>query len=134
MNEERLSEYPGELPRIHPDRVGRPYRYFWSSATDRDWKGPYLSGISKVDADLHETVFRDYAPGLTSEPVFVPSPRAAGEDDGWILHTLYLQEEHRSDLLVLDARDLSTTCRARLPHHESPGFHGTWVDGSPEGI
>jgi all-trans-8'-apo-beta-carotenal 15,15'-oxygenase len=57
----------------------------------------------------------------------VPRPDSVHEDDGWLLVTVYRSDEHRSDVLVLDATDLSTVCRARLPHHESPGFHGTWV-------
>jgi all-trans-8'-apo-beta-carotenal 15,15'-oxygenase len=89
-----------------------------------------LSGISKVDTETKKTRYRDYAPDLTSEPLFVPSPDASNEDDGWILHTVYRKAQHRSDLLVLDARDLSTTCRAELPHHQSQGFHGNWVYGN----
>jgi all-trans-8'-apo-beta-carotenal 15,15'-oxygenase len=127
VKEEQLSDVPGELPRIHPKYVGQPYRFFWCSATSTDWKGPYLSGVSKVDTETRNTVFRDFAPDLTSEPMFVPRPDSVHEDDGWLLVTVYRSDEHRSDLLVLDATDLSTVCRARLPHHESPGFHGTWV-------
>jgi len=127
VKEETLSPHPGELPRIHPKRVGQPYRFFWCSATPVDWQGPYLSGVSKVDVEARTTVFRDFAPDLTSEPMFVPRPGSVQEDDGWLLLTVYRPEEHRSDLLVLDAADLSTRCRALLPHHESPGFHGTWV-------
>lgn len=124
---EQISDYPGELPRIHPEYVGRPYRFFWCSATSSNWSGPYLSGVIKVDTEMRTTVFRDFAPDLTSEPMFVPRPDSVHEDDGWLLVTVYRSDEHRSDLLVLDATDLSTVCRARLPHHESPGFHGTWV-------
>ena len=80
-----------------------------------------------MDTESRQTVFRDFAPDLTSEPLFVPAPGSRHEDHGWLLITIYRPEEHRSDLLVLDAADLSTVCRARLPHHESPGFHGTWV-------
>ena len=127
VKEEQLSDIPGELPRIHPEYVGQPYRFFWCSATSPDWKGPYLSGVSKVDTETRNTVFRDFAPDLTSEPMFVPKPGSVREDDGWLLITVYRSDAHRTDLLVLDAADLSTICRARLPHHESPGFHGTWV-------
>jgi all-trans-8'-apo-beta-carotenal 15,15'-oxygenase len=127
VNREPLSEHPGELPRIHPGHVGRPYRYFWMSATPEDWGGPYFSGIAKVDLERRKTLFRDFSPDLTSEPLFVPRQGSDGEDRGWLLHTVYRVEEHRTDLLVLDATDLSTACLARLPHHESPGFHGTWL-------
>jgi len=127
VTEEKLSDHPGELPRIHPQRVGRPYRFFWMSATPIEWRGPYLSGVCKVDTEKRNTVFRDFAPHLTSEPMFVPRMGSDREDDGWVLVTLFRDDERITDLLVLSAEDLSTICRARLPHHESPGFHGTWV-------
>ena len=128
--EDELSEVPAELPRANPLKTGQHYQYIWASATSGGWKGPYLSGISKVNTETKKTVYRDYAPDLTSEPLFVPSPDSSNEDDGWILHTVYRKAQHRSDLLVLDARDLSTTCCAELPHHQSQGFHGNWVYGN----
>ena len=39
----------------------------------------------------------------------------------------YDPASHTGELLVLDAADLSTVCRARMPHHSPLGFHGTWV-------
>jgi all-trans-8'-apo-beta-carotenal 15,15'-oxygenase len=65
---EQISAYPGELPRIHPEYVGRPYRFFWCSATPSNWSGPYLSGVTKVDTEMRTTVFRDFAPDLTILP------------------------------------------------------------------
>ena len=34
---------------------------------------------------------------------------------------------HTGELLILDATDLHTVARARMPHHSPLGFHGTWV-------
>ncbi len=39
----------------------------------------------------------------------------------------YDSANHTGELLVLDAADLHTVCRARMPHHSPLGFHGTWV-------
>ncbi len=122
-----MSEYPAELPKINPSITTRRHRFIWSSAAPASWYGPFLTGVSKIDAETGKTLFRDFNPDLTSEPMFVPRPGSSIEDDGWLILPLYIAEEHISNLLVLNASDLSTVCRARLPHHQPQGYHGSWV-------
>lgn len=73
-------------------------------------------------------IYRDLAPDFTGEPIIVPRPGGTEEDDAWVITLVYRTEAHRSDLVVLDARDLSTVCVLALPHHVPPGFHGTWIE------
>lgn len=63
-----------------------------------------------------------------SEPVFVPRPGAQDEDDGWVLVCVYPQEGDRSDVVVLDGRDLAAgpLATVRLPRRIAAGFHGAW--------
>ena len=122
-----LSDYPAELPKINPGRKTHKHRYIWASAASSKWAGPFLTGVSKIDAEAGKTVFRDFSPNLTSEPMFVQRPGPGDEDNGWLILPLYVADEHNSDLLVLDASDLSTVCRARLPHNQPQGYHGSWV-------
>ncbi|MCU0821373.1 MAG: carotenoid oxygenase family protein, partial [Spirochaetes bacterium] len=122
-----LSEYPAELPKINPLKTTHRHRYIWSGATSNSWIGPFLSGVSKIDIESGRTLFRDFLPDLTSEPMFVPKPGSSVEDEGWVILPLYIADKHNSDLLVLDAADLSTVCRAKLPHHQPQGYHGSWV-------
>jgi carotenoid cleavage dioxygenase-like enzyme len=70
--------------------------------------------------------------GLPSEPIMVPRPgENRDEDDGYLLTLVYHPSldgvADVSALHVLSARDLSTLCVARLPHHVPPGFHGCFV-------
>ena len=76
---------------------------------------------------LEKAQVRDLGDWMVSEAVPAPRPGATAEDDAWLLLTAYVPEEARTHLLVLDAADLSTVARARLPHAVPPGFHGSWV-------
>ena len=88
---------------------------------------PFHTGLARVDCDGPTTLYREFGPDLVGEPVFVARPGAAAEDDGWLLSLHYVDAARACDLLVLDARDLSTVCRARLPHSTPLGFHGAFV-------
>ncbi len=67
----------------------------------------------------------------TSEPVFVPRHADSAEGDGFLLCVVFRQEENRSDLVILDARDLAGPPLAEvcLPHRIPHGFHGNWRPG-----
>ena len=58
------------------------------------------------------------------EPVFVPAPDAAGEDDGIVLSVALDADQGRSTLLVIDARSFTELARAQVPHAIPFGFHG----------
>ncbi len=65
-----------------------------------------------------------------SEPVFVPSSHADGP--GWLMVFVYRAESHTTDVVVLDAADLSLPPQAtiRLPRRVPAGFRGAWVPAS----
>ncbi len=127
---EPLSDYPGEFPAWHPDRTGKPYRYAWGIGNPSDRGGELLHGIVKYDLAERQTRFRDYYPGLTGEPIFVPRPGATAEDDGWLLFLTFDPEADSTELQILTAADLEPVATARLPHHVPLVFHGTWVDSA----
>jgi len=111
-----LSEHPGELPQVATR--GR-HRFVWAVGTP--------SSILKIDGDARETRRREFGDDLPSEPIFVPRPNARGEDDGYLLVVVYVAASHCSELLILDAADLSDVARLRLPTHLPPGFHGMFA-------
>ncbi|CAL8248727.1 unnamed protein product [Merluccius merluccius] len=71
-------------------------------------------------------------PGLfPSEPVFVPAPNAAEEDDGVVMSVIITPEEDKSTfLLVLDAKTFTELGRAEVPVNIPYGTHGVFKDGS----
>lgn len=125
--EEPLAEHRAEFGVVRPDRIGRPHRHIWAAAAAPERPEPIFTGLLKLDCHTRDVRFRDFFPHLTGEPVFVPRPGGTAEDDGWLLSLHYVDDERTCHLLVLDARDLATVCRLRLPHTTPLGFHGTFV-------
>jgi all-trans-8'-apo-beta-carotenal 15,15'-oxygenase len=123
--EEPLGDHPMELPRTDADGDGRPHRTVFAVARAPESPSWHLTGIAAVDVGAARPVtrFRDFAPDLPGEPIFV----RATDGRGLLLTLVYRARARRSELVVLDAGDLSTVCVARLPHHVPPGFHGTFV-------
>jgi all-trans-8'-apo-beta-carotenal 15,15'-oxygenase len=129
MTETMLAPEYGDFSTIHPARKGLRQRFVWYIASPPTRLIPYHTGLIKVDLeDASRTVFRDFGSDLPGEPSFIPRDANNESDAGWLVLTLYVAAEHRSELLVLDASTLRTICRARLPHHVPRGFHGTWLD------
>lgn len=124
VTREQRYSFGAELPRFDSRLVGKKYRYLWAIAACAS-NEQFFTNIAKFDLERSEHLLRDLSPGQPGEPVFVP--RGEAEDDGYVLTVSYRGDTHTSDLWILDARTLATVCRARLPHHLPPGFHGTWV-------
>ncbi|MCU0534382.1 MAG: carotenoid oxygenase family protein [Hydrococcus sp. Prado102] len=120
-----------EFPTLDPDKVGRSYRYlFIGAAHDATGNAP-LQAILKIDWQSGDRQLHSFAPkGYISEPVFVPRPNAQAEDDGWVLTLVYDSDRHRSDVVILDGRNLNREpiATVHLKHHIPYGLHGNWVD------
>lgn len=141
-----------EFPVLHPARVGRPYRFVYLAAAAEPGVNRPTQAIWKRDMATGAEQLWSAAPrGFVGEPIFVPRPRsaaaatavtpdlgdplansAAAEDDGWLLALVYDAARHASELVILDARDLSHGPLARLPldHHLPHGLHGTFTSAS----
>lgn len=129
--ERPLSDVPLELPGVHPAFETRPYRYAYGTARLRRAGPPLHNGLARLDVEEGELQTRDFGLDLPGEPVLALKPGTARELDAWVLTVVYVAAARRSELLVLDARDLSTVARLALPHHHPPGFHGQFVPASP---
>ncbi|MBF2076537.1 MAG: carotenoid oxygenase family protein [Synechococcales cyanobacterium C42_A2020_086] len=120
-----------EFPVVHPDKVGRSYRYVYLGAAHNPTGNAPLQGVIKVDLQSDERQIWSAAPrGFAGEPIFVPrtfDPTAA-EDDGWLLLLIFNAELDRSELIILDAHDLrEPVARLRLKHHVPYGLHGSFT-------
>jgi len=121
-----------EFPSIHKKCVGRPYRYLYMGAGHNNTGNAPLQAILKVDLESGERQLWSAAPrGFVSEPIFVDRTGSTDEDDGWVLTLVYDAAHHRSDLVILDAKDLNKGAIARLhlKHHIPYGLHGTFAPG-----
>jgi all-trans-8'-apo-beta-carotenal 15,15'-oxygenase len=126
--EERCCEFPS----VHMEKVGRPYQYLYMGAAHAHTGNAPLQAILKIDLKSGERQLWSAAPrGFVSEPIFVERPNSTGEDDGWVLTLVYDAAHHRSDVIILDARDLNKGAIARLhlKHHIPYGLHGNFAPG-----
>ena len=98
-----------------------------NSVIGYDLGPPASSADRPADKRIHR--FGDDA--YTTEPVFVAESDGALEGAGYVVCGLYREAEDRSDLVILDARDLESEPLAviRLPHRMPHGFHSAWVNG-----
>ena len=121
-----------EFPQHDWRLTSRPHRYTYMAgrgANDRVSDRP-LDAILKLDHDRGTTAVHEFGAGqVAGEPIFVPRGPDAAEDDGWLLSLVYSAAEHRSRLVILDARDVEAepVAVAHLRHHVPLGFHGTFT-------
>ena len=59
----------------------------------------------------------------------IPVSTTDSEDDGWLIALTYEAEHHRSDVIILDARNITNgpIARLQLRHHVPYGLHGSFT-------
>ena len=121
---------PTEFPTIHPNYVGKSYRYLYSAAAHQSTVNAPLQAIFKVDLESGTKQLWSAAPrGFVGEPIFVPRANSQQEDDGWIIFVVYNAENHRSEIVILDAQNLEKgrIAKLHLKHHIPYGLHGSFT-------
>ncbi len=127
-----------EFPSVHPEFVGQPYRYLYTAAAHHPVGNAPLQGILRLDLTTLAQDFWSAAPtGFVSEPVFVPDPdrqvSAPAPDErqtaGWLLVLVYEAARQKSDLVILDAANITQgpVAKLHLKHHIPYGLHGTFT-------
>jgi len=128
----------GEMPMIDPRYLTRRTRHFYFGTINTDlgpmleWgpKGPPFTCIGHFDESRGAVSFYYAGPeSAPEEPLFVPRSDSAPEGDGWLLTMVGRRAENRTDLVILDARDIGAgpVATIRMPCRLHEGFHGTWV-------
>jgi all-trans-8'-apo-beta-carotenal 15,15'-oxygenase len=119
-----------EFPVVHPQLVGRPYRYAYLAATHSNQGNAPLQAIWKVDMQTGDRLLWSVAPrGFVGEPVFIPRPMQGEwrEDDGWLVTLIFNAAKERSEVVILDAITMTPVARLGLKHHVPYGLHGTFT-------
>jgi all-trans-8'-apo-beta-carotenal 15,15'-oxygenase len=116
---------------VNPARQGLNARYAWMAVAERERGNDPLQAIEKLDLATGERLEWSAAPrGFVSEPLMVPDPAAVAEDGGWVLCLVWNGARCASDLVILNAADMSEQAVLELPLAIPHGLHGSWV---PEG-
>ncbi|MFI2458038.1 carotenoid oxygenase family protein [Streptomyces sp. NPDC019539] len=64
---------------------------------------------------------------MPGEAVFTAAEGGTTEDDGYLLTIVSDLTADASELLVLDAGDLTTVAAVELPRRVPAGIHGNWI-------
>lgn len=127
-SESRLDDLITDFPTINDDYVGRRNRYSYAVG----FPGSGQEGVGIIKYDNHtgtRTRTATAAGRIPGEAVFVPAANATAEDDGYLLTLVGDSVVQTSELLILDARDITAPPLAtiELPRRVPGGIHGSWI-------
>ena len=114
-----------EFPVVNPAVAGARHRYVYAVGAARPTN--VANVLTKTDCDARTTKTLAW-PGVAvvGEPLFVPDPAGAREDDGALLVVLH-DVSGDAHVAVVDARTFAEVARATMPRGAVPyGFHGAW--------
>ncbi|WP_077192973.1 carotenoid oxygenase family protein [Streptomyces lydicus] len=129
VTEEQLDDHPCEFPRVDDRLAGRPARFGHATAGELPGSGPVPGALLRYDLQTGAVVRHDFGPGRTpGEAAFAPADDLPG-GRGWLMTYVYDARTDTSDLVVLDAEDISAdpVATVRLPQRVPYGFHGNWL-------
>ncbi len=135
VQEELVDDLVTEFPTINDAYTGRPS----SVSYQIGFPGAGLEEIAvvKLDAASGRRTVRPVGPDVNvGEATFVPAAGGSAEDDGYLLTIATDARTRSSQLLVLDAHDLSTRAAVQLPQRVPVGLHASWIpdDHHREGV
>ena len=123
-----LSEQCCEFAMVNPKNEGLKARYSWMASAQKEKGNGPLQAIKKLDLRNGKEIFWSAAPrGFVNEPLMIPLPNSQNEDDGWIVVLVWNGKRLGTDLIILQANDLSEQAIIELPIPITYGLHGTWV-------
>jgi carotenoid cleavage dioxygenase len=121
--EEQVDDRSIEFPTHDDARTGREHRYLYAVSGD---------AIVKYDLRDDSSSAHGFESGAhVGEAVFVPAEDARAEDEGALLSIV--TGRAGSELVVLDASDLTRVASVRLPRRVPAGFHGSWIPDARPG-
>ncbi|MEH2305721.1 carotenoid oxygenase family protein [Nostoc sp.] len=129
VREEMLDDVASEFPRVNENLLGRQTRYGYSNKMANS-SLPLFEGIIKYDLNSGNSQTHEFGQGrYGGEAVFAPRPGAIAEDDGWLVTFVHDENSNTSELVVVNAQDVTAEPVARviIPQRVPYGFHGAWV-------
>jgi carotenoid cleavage dioxygenase len=134
VKEEQLDDVATDFPRVDDSLVGYGFRYSYNARfAKREAGDPFaFEGINKYDIKTGaiETHFHGKK-RIGGEPVFIARQNGKDEDDGWLVTYVYDEIEGTSEMVVVDAKNVTSApvARVMIPSRVPYGFHGAWVAG-----
>ncbi|MBD2242470.1 carotenoid oxygenase family protein [Nostoc sp. FACHB-888] len=131
VREEMLDDVASEFPRVNENLLGRQNRYGYTNKAANN-PLPLFEGIIKYDFSSGKSQTHEFGQGrYGGETVFAPRPGAIAEDDGWLMTFVHDENSNTSELVVVNAQDVTAEPLARviISQRVPYGFHGAWVAG-----
>jgi all-trans-8'-apo-beta-carotenal 15,15'-oxygenase len=130
-----VSRRSGEFPMVNPRYEGLPARNVWMAVTEVESDNGYQNGPLQaiMKADLvtgDQLLWRSATRSFVTEPLMVPRPGTDAQDDGWVLVLVWNGARSSTDLVVLNANDMSEQAVLELPLAIPYGLHGSWVQNT----
>jgi all-trans-8'-apo-beta-carotenal 15,15'-oxygenase len=143
VEQHQLMDRACEFPCVAPAVAGKAHTHAYLVGARMDdknqWGAPQV--VSKVTLSPEMGVTADsstagakavqkvYNPGpgkWAQEPIFVPKPNPASEDDGWVLVLVFDSAVKSTELVILNAQEMTVTAKVKLPFFLPAGLHGSW--------
>lgn len=129
VTDEQTDDIAGEFPRVNEGLIGRQTRFGYA-CPQRTWDFEFdFEGVVKFDFATGMSQAHYYEPSQVSgEHVFAPDPDGTAEDDGWLMSFVTDRGTERSELVILDARDVTAAplARVQMEARVPIGFHAAW--------
>jgi carotenoid cleavage dioxygenase-like enzyme len=129
VTEEQMDDQSCEFPRVDDRLAGLPARFGHATAAEVPGSGPVPGALLRYDLLTGAAARYDFGPGRTpGEAAFAPADDRPG-GPGWLITYVYDAATDKSDLVVLDAEDISAgpVATVHLPQRVPYGFHGNWL-------
>lgn len=124
--EHEINKYDMELPRIHPDKDCKNYRFVYGISSEHG----VFDVVSKVDVQSGTRKTWTEPRSVMGEPIFVPDPNGSAEDHGCLLCVVLDAVRKTSRLVVLDAFSMSPIAEAEVGRIVPLGFHGMFHENA----
>jgi carotenoid cleavage dioxygenase-like enzyme len=142
LEREVLHPWEAEMPRIDDRFMGMAYRYAVYGVDDPAY--PIAHNLAELGVNHNSIGWWDHqtrklttwytgAGSSVGEPIFVPRGHDAPEGDGFIIAGVQRLSERRSEIVILDTRDVAAGPVASIhsPHRLKNAIHHAWLERHP---
>jgi len=129
--EYRLDDQVTEFPLMNSQYLGRKSKFAYNQRFDLS-ETLRFDGIVKYNTEDNSSQTYEYGKyKYGSESPFIPKVNAQSEDDGYVISFITDAREEKSEVIILDAKNIDQEPLARilLPQRVPLGFHACWVNG-----
>jgi len=125
----QIGDVASEFPRVNEHFTGQRTRFGYA-CPQRTWDFEFdFEGVVKYDFETGGSQAHYYGnTEVSGEHVFAPDPDGTAEDGGWLMSFVTDRATEHSELVILDARDVSAApvARVKMAARVPIGFHANW--------